>query len=223
MMCDAEQAAHGLNAWLTMTAYEKPVSAQLYRELIDRVWPNDRPLPAVPMEDYRLVVDFLDDVAPSAIPRLGEWILGKRREQAQRGEAGGLVLLDQKRVLVYRAGTWAGPESEQFFDAQLVLTALVRSAEASEQVGAFVPALAVGNLVGPDHVDYRYAYTTSPVEPTALEHALVVHDGGALDISGRGLVPLPPADLGGSCPCGSGQPASTCPESLATTAPPIGR
>lgn len=222
-MCDADRAAHGQSAWLTTETYEKPVGAQLYRELIERVWPKDRPLPAVPMEDYRLVVDFLDDAAPGALPRLGEWILGKRREQAQRGAAGGLVLLDQKRVLVYKAGTWAGPESEQRFDAGLMLAALVRSAEASEQVGAFVPALAVGHLVGSDHVDYRYAYTRAPVEPTALERALVLHDDGALDVAGRGIVRLAHSGPGDTCPCGSGQPAGGCPASLIAGAPLPGR
>lgn len=210
-VADADATDHGDAAWLTTDTYEDPVGAQLYRELVDRVWPNDRPLPAVSVADYRLIVNFLDSVPPGFLPRVGRWILRKREEAAERGASGGLLLLDEHRLLVYKAGTWAGPESETEFDARLVLSALVRSAEASAQLGRFVPALAAGHLVGPDHTDNRYAYTRTPAEPTATERALVLHDGGRFDISQGSLVPLPPSPPGAPCPCGSGTIRRDCP------------
>ena len=134
-MRDADVADHGAAAWLTEDTYVDPVGAQLYRELVDRVWPNDRPLPAVSIADYRLVVDFLDSAAPRVLPQLGRWILRKRQEQVERGRAGGLLLLDRDRLLVYKAAAWDGHACEERFDAELVLSAVVRSAEATAQTG----------------------------------------------------------------------------------------
>lgn len=213
-MVQADVADHGPAAWLTTETYDDPLGAQLYRELVDRVWPGDESLPAVGIADYRLIVNFLDSAAPGVLPRIGRWVLGKREEAAQRGRSGGLLLLDNDRLLVYKAQAWSGPESETTFDAELLLAALVRSAEASEQLGRFVPALAVGHLVGPDHTDHRYAYTRSAVVPTAAETALVLHGSGRFDMSKQALVALPSTPRGLPCPCGSGVPAGECPRSL---------
>lgn len=213
-MRDADVADHGDAAWLTEDTYEDPLGAQLYRELVDRVWPNDRPLPTVPMADYRLIVNFLDSAAPRVLPQIGRWILSKRDEQQKRSKSGGLLLLDYERLLVYKAATWDGPASEERFEAELVVSALVRSAEATAQTGRFVPSLAVGHLVGPHHVDYRYAFIREPVAPTAAQRAVVLHEGGAFDLSKRVLVPIPEAPALAECPCGSGVSAGRCPDQL---------
>ncbi len=149
------------------------------------------------MADYRPVVDFLDSAASGVLPRIGRWLLRKREEQTKLGWSGGLLLLDHDRLLVYKAATWDGPASEDRFDAELAVSALVRSAEASVQTGKSVPALAVGHLIREhQRIDYRYAFMRAPVEPTAAQRAVVLHDGGAFDLSKGALVPVPDAPPG---------------------------
>ncbi|TFV52092.1 hypothetical protein [Blastococcus sp. TF02A-35] len=212
---EADARAGGTAGWLTSEVYTDPVGAQLYRELVERVWPNDQSLPAVTLSNYRRVVDFLDATPPGAMPRLGRWLLAKRAQQAEHnGHASGLVILDQAWVLIFAAATWTEPSDESIFDAVLAALAIVRSAEISTFQGYPVSALAVGHLVAENqHIDYRYVLPEGPVEPTQRERSLVLHNFGLFDGTQRTVVPLI-AGPQERCPCGSGLLFRECEQSV---------
>lgn len=209
-MVGADANVGGDRGWLTVEAHKDPIAAQLYRELVERVWPAEDELPAVPMSDYRRVVDFLDAVPPGLVPEVGRWIFAKRHEQTERGSSSGTLIIDQVHALVYVARTWREERDELLLTAAAISLAIVRSAEISAQLGHFVPALAVGQLVRADGaVTYRYVAMQEHIEASVKERALVAHNFGMMDVRARRVSELS-ADPTDVCPCGSGLTFEEC-------------
>lgn len=143
--------------WFTLDNLMDPMGAQLYRELVERVWPMDAEMPAVEPEEYRTVVELLDAVPPSIHVEVGRWILGKRRKLAQEGgsRSGGLAASDLPPIVYMCADEDAFPDVRDF-DAELGLLTAVRAEQYADQTGAHRSALGIGQRVDPEGIDYRY-------------------------------------------------------------------
>jgi hypothetical protein len=78
------------------------LGADLFHDVIDKVWPDDGIIPWSSASEYRRIVEFLDAIPPQFQAELGRWFLQKRRELA-RGERkpSGVVRIDRKDRLVY--------------------------------------------------------------------------------------------------------------------------
>ena len=113
------------------------MGADLFHDVIDKVWPDDGIIPWSSASEYRRIVEFLDAIPPQAQSELGRWFLRKRRELA-RGERkpSGVVRINRQDRFVYGCSDrkyWDRAESWQaHFHA---LTAL-RHAQALESGAA---------------------------------------------------------------------------------------
>ena len=112
--------------WLTASSLADPAGADLYRELLTRLWPPDASRPHVPISDLRRVLEFLDALPPGMQATVGRWILRKRGELRTGPWASGAVMWSGDRLLVFgcaRAGRYNEIER---FDADLAAIACVR-------------------------------------------------------------------------------------------------
>jgi hypothetical protein len=77
------------------------LGADIFHDVIDKVWPDDGVVPWQSAEEYRMIVEFLDLVAPEAQSVVGRWILRKRAdvEEGQRTSSGLIRLGKQDRLV----------------------------------------------------------------------------------------------------------------------------
>jgi hypothetical protein len=143
--------------WFTLDNLANPLGAQLYRELVERVWPLDAPMPAVAPEEYRAVVELLDAVPPGAHVELGEWVLRKRRELSQRGgRSSGVFRTAGLPPIVHLCADHHTLPTKEDFTAELGLLTAVRAEQFAEQTGGDRTALGIGHRVDPDGIDQIY-------------------------------------------------------------------
>jgi SEC-C motif-containing protein len=196
--------------WLSADSLKDPTGAELYRELLQRLWPEDslQP-PQIPIEDMRRVLDFLDGVPPSMQVEVGRWILRKRSEIGKQPWASGAVMFNDDRLFVFGCSRSEVFEDIGQFDAQLGSLALVRAEEVRLQGGSLEASLAVGHLVGDGYIDYRYIFVEPlpSVEPEIMR--LIRHQYGMFDLE-TGSVRFPQAERNDKCPCGSGRKFKYC-------------
>jgi hypothetical protein len=197
--------------WLTAASLSDPTGAELYRELLTRLWPPNAERPHVPIGDLRRVLEFLDALPPGAQAEVGRWILKKRSELRTRPWASGAVMWNGDRLLVY-AGARADHYDElERFDADLWALTSVRSREVQEQGGQIAAALGVGHLVADGYIDYRYIYMEPPIEATDEIKRIVLHTYGRFDLATGRAVEVT-AGRNDRCPCGSGRKFKHCAE-----------
>lgn len=81
-------------------AVEDPVGIKAYRELIDRTWGPNETRPDVPIQDYRPVLDFLDDVPVSVQSHVGRWLISMRKELSgcRHRVSGSALLVDRPLI-----------------------------------------------------------------------------------------------------------------------------
>lgn len=143
--------------WFSLDNLASPMGAQLYRELVERVWPLDAPMPAVEPEDYRAVVELLDAVPPGVHVELGEWILRKRYELSQgAGRSSGLFVTAGLPPIVYLCADHESFPAPEDFTAELGVLTAVRAEQFAEQTGGQRTALGIGHRVDPGGVDHLY-------------------------------------------------------------------
>jgi hypothetical protein len=210
---DAAFAAQGgqwSQPYLTADALNDPIGAQLYRELLERIWPPDasRPL-KVPIEDIRRVLEFLDGVPPGMQVTVGRWILRKRSALSGGPWASGAVMFNRDRLLVFGCSKANLYDDIEQFDADLGTLAWVRADEVHRQGGTISSVLAVGHLVADGFIDYRYIYTEPPPEVPEDLRRHVLHQYGMFDLAtGRAIAVT--AGRNDLCPCGSGLKFKFC-------------
>jgi hypothetical protein len=210
---DANYAADGgerSRPWLSAENLTDPLGAQLYRELLERIWPSDGSLPPIPVADMRRILEFLDSSPPSAQVGIGRWILQKRSELKIGVWASGARLWDNNRLFVFacaRADVWTEIER---FDADLAALACVRARELAEQGNTVELLLAVGHVVADgQYIDHRYIYMEPPREVPDELKSSVLHEYGRFDLARGKMLPIE-AGRNEPCPCGSGKKFKNC-------------
>jgi hypothetical protein len=197
--------------WLTASSLADPTGADLYRELLTRLWPPDASRPHVPISDLRRVLEFLDALPPGMQATVGRWILRKRGELRTGPWASGAVMWSGDRLLVFGCAPADRYDELERFDAELAAIACVRSREVREQGGLITAVLGVGHLIADGYIDYRYIYMEPPVDAPDDLKRIVLHTYGRFDlISGRAVEIT--AGRNDPCPCGSGRKFKHCAE-----------
>lgn len=206
----AQEGTETSRPWLSFDALEDALGAELFRQLLDWVWPRGHSLPEVSIEDVRLVLEFLDATPPGVQVSVGRWILSKRNQSASTGKwSSGSILLDKERLIVFAADHASNYDGLDEFDAELAAIGALRAGEVSKQLGYSVRTLAIGHLVDVDGIDYRYIYTPEPlVLPDDIKRPLL-HRLGKYDLGSRQVIALD-APPDSPCPCGSGLLFSEC-------------
>jgi hypothetical protein len=200
--------------WLSTDSLDDPTGAELYRELLQRIWPEDPSQPSqIPIQDMRRVLEFLDGVPPSMQVEVGRWILKKRSEITEQPWASGAVMFNNNRLFVFGCSPSSAFEDIGHFDAQLGSLACVRAEEVRQQAGEITAVLAVGHLVGDGYIDYRYIYMEPPPGVPAEMVRLIRHEYGMFDLAAGGVC-FPKAEGNERCPCGSGLKFKHCSEGL---------
>lgn len=102
------------------------LGADLFHDVIDKVWPHDGLIPWRSADQYRAIVEFLDVVPPRLQALVGRWFLQKRRElETGQYRASGLVCLNHRDRLVFGCSNLAKwPNSEAWTAEFSALTAL---------------------------------------------------------------------------------------------------
>jgi hypothetical protein len=99
--------------------------------------PND-PVPQVQVEDYRPVLDYLDDVPAVVQAYVGRWILGRHEQLNSTGKFTSETVLLVNRPLIYMCDN-----TQNWLDKLLGLTAL-RASEWRTQMNGKQPVLGIG-------------------------------------------------------------------------------
>jgi hypothetical protein len=203
--------------WLSTDSLDDPTGADLYGELLLRIWPEDQAQPSqVPIEDMRRALEFLDGVPPSMQVKVGRWILKKRSEITEHPWASGAVMFNNNGLFVFGCSPASAFDEIGRFDAQLGSLACVRAEEVRQQGGEITAVLAVGHLVGDGYIDYRYIYMEPPLDVPAQMVRLIRHEYGMFDLA-AGSVSFPKAERNERCPCGSGLKFKHCSEGLGSS------
>lgn len=136
------------------------LGTDLYRDVLDKVWPEDGIVPWQSADDYRSIVEFLDTVAPSLQSGIGRWFLQKRAAIANgQRVASGTVQLGSDR-LVYACSNKGHWRDEHDWGAEFGLLTAVRHLQALESgAGGSTVTLGAGALVSDSGAERGVAYT----------------------------------------------------------------
>lgn len=213
VQADAKYAAAGgtrSRPWLTADSLNDPTGAALYRQLLERIWPEESgQLLQVPIGDTRRILEFLDDVPPGMQVEAGRWILRKRSEIRDRPWASGAWMFNSERLFVFGCSPSDLFEDIEHFDAKLASLACVRAKQIGLQGNSITSLLAVGHIVGDGYIDYRYIYMEPPIDASPELMRSVGHEHGVFDPE-AGQVNFPKAARNERCPCGSGLKFKYC-------------
>ncbi len=207
----AKHEAHQFRTPITETSYaadHDPGAIAVYRQLLERTWgPNDI-MPLVAAEDYRPVLDYLDDAPASIQSYVGNWILNRHDHLRFTGElsSGAVLLVD--RPLIYMcsyADSWQ--DKEAWLGNLLGLTS-VRATEWRSQIGGQRPVLGIGVRIMGSVREYSYALVKSGSLPRDVSRTLKWKFGSANFKTFR----VQPLAIGRNerCPCGSGSKYKRC-------------
>lgn len=194
------------------------LGTNLFHDVIDKVWPDDGIIPWKCVEEYRMIVEFLDAVPPEVQSQVGRWILSKRFEVAKgQRVSSGLIQLDFRDRLVFACSHlhhWT--DAREWFREFTMLTALrhVQALEsgASEDSRTLGVAALVEERGERTGVSYGFfmliGCEASPEIPVGLrrnfEFRYGIHNHGA----GTTLEPEIRPDE--TCPCMSGKAFGIC-------------
>jgi hypothetical protein len=187
---DARLDRGGTHGWFNFDALDDPDGAQCYRELLERLWPLDEPVPEVGVKIYRRIVEHLDAVPPGIQVALGRKMLDVRRRLAEHGTwQSSVSVVDHKHLLVLAADRLSNHDGDiSAFDAELAVLGAVRGHEVAEQAGMTVPVLAVGHLLDDQGISYRYIFQDPPADVPDDLRAVVERQRGRLDLAARGVI-----------------------------------
>ncbi len=210
---DAAYAAAGgptTAPYLSWDARTDPLPVALYRELLERVWPESGRLPEVPLDDYRAIVEHLDAVPNGLQAEIGRSIR-RRRDALRRDRAwqSGVALVEQQRAILYACDTHANYDIPDAFVARVAYLANARAVEFRTAYGRNVPTLGVGVLEGPEWLDYQYVLVVEPRPISQHDLLKVQHAYGRFDPRLRRVVELRPG-RNDPCPCGSSKKYKRC-------------
>lgn len=186
----ADAAAYGGPSsypMLPMSVLEEPDAtyAALVDDLIEKVWPQDGPIPWRNPDDYRLIVERLDRIPPALRATLGVKLITTLKAAIDSGNRRSFLLLDtsQNARLLFVCDVLRDGEREDRLMAEIALLANVRQHQALDSgADSSSVTLAVGIL----HCDgrgrqYSFAYIgTPPLDVPDELRAQIERDYGIL-------------------------------------------
>jgi hypothetical protein len=172
---------------LPMGALGGPESAYaaLIDDLIEKVWPQDGPIPWRHPDDYRLIVERLDRIPPALRAQLGQKLVATLKDAIEAGGRRSFLLIDtsQNARLLFVCDVLRDGEREDRLMAEIALLANVRQLQALENgEDADSVTLAIGTL----HCErrgrqYSFAHVgTPPLEVPDELRAQIERDYGML-------------------------------------------
>jgi len=209
---DREYASEGgrwSRPYLDYSILDDPLGVELYRDVLERVWPADGSLPIVNIEDYRRLMEHLDGLPPSMAAEIGRWIASKRRLLVEHASWASGAFLTGNRLTVYACDHADNQDDENSFVAELVALMTVRSLEIAEQGLHAVESAAIGVLQGEGWLDYKFAYAAEPVDMPPDVRIEMELRRGVFDLATRRVRRV---DIGrnSKCPCDSGRKFKAC-------------
>ncbi|HUP23694.1 MAG TPA: hypothetical protein VNB06_12235 [Thermoanaerobaculia bacterium] len=193
-----------------------PLGADLYHDVIEKVWQDDGIVPWKTAEEYRTIVEFLDAVPPAIQANIGRWFLQKRRDLAQGHiTPSGLAVIGDDR-LVFACSNIVGWRDYDDWLSELAAVATLRHSQALE-TGApdSTTTMLVGALIdnGPSGgISYSFVLLRSrdalaPLPPDlrrSFEWRYGLHDHGRMRTT--------PLEVGpkDACPCLGGKLFEEC-------------
>lgn len=108
--------------------------AALIDDLIEKVWPQDGPIPWRDPDDYRLIVERLDRIPPALRSQLGEKLVATLKDAIEVGGRRSFLLVDtsQNARLLFVCDVLRDGEREDRLMAEIALLANVRQHQALE-------------------------------------------------------------------------------------------
>lgn len=205
---EASQATGAALPGTSFAAVNDPGAIAAYRTLLERTWgPND-PVPQVQVEDYRPVLDYLDDVPAVVQAYVGRWILGRHEQLNSTGKfTSGTVLLVNRPLIYMCDNTQDWLDKQAWLDKLLGLTAL-RASEWRTQMNGKQPVLGIGvRTMGLDR-EYSYVLVSKAQMPPDLSRILQWKFGKA----NFRTFQTTPLSVGRNeqCPCGGGRKYKHC-------------
>jgi hypothetical protein len=189
-----------------------PEGAQLFRELVERVWPPDNRLPTgISVADYRTIVTALDETPQGAAVTLGRKVREKRGELWRSGEQQGFTaILDLHTLLLYTCKSLDSDDDLPAFDAEIGARTAARLSEMKEQGCDDPRGIGIGHAVTAEGVASRYVYIEGEVEVRPEIRIMVMHELGRLLLSEGRTEQVGQAKRNRPCPCGSGLKFKKC-------------
>jgi hypothetical protein len=141
--------APGSLAFLAPLEGHDELGANLFHDVINKVWPDDGPIPWRSADEYRAIVEFLDSIPPRVQAIVGRWFLKKRADLAKgQSRATGLVRLDNQDRLVYGCSALTNwPSADEWTAEFSALTSLRHTQALESGAPRDTVTLGVGALV----------------------------------------------------------------------------
>jgi hypothetical protein len=109
------------------------LGTDLFHDVIEKIWPDDGPIPWTSADEYRAIVEFLDEVPPQLQSQIGRWFLRKRAEIAGGAHmSSGLIRLGLRDRLVFACSHIRHWGSARDWFAEFALLTSLRHQQASE-------------------------------------------------------------------------------------------
>jgi hypothetical protein len=208
---DAQYASRvkGALGAVSFAAIEDPSGLGIYRRLLENTWGPNEVLPGMPIEDYRPMLDVLDDVPAVVQAYVGRWIMERRREldMVSHRVSGSTLLVN--KPLIYMCDKVSNCMNRRNWVSALGMLAALRAVEWREQRGESVPVLGIGIRTGEAGDEYSYVLVRGGGSlPRRVRTPLEWEFGVANFVSFRTRA----LKLGRNeiCPCGSGRKYKHC-------------
>ncbi len=209
---DAHVASEGgihAHPYFDYSVVDDSVGVELYRDVLERVWPEDGSLPKVRIEDYRRIIEHLDGLPPSMAAQIGRWFASKRRHLREHKSWVSGAFLTGSRLTVYACDHADNHSDDESFVVKLAALLTVRAIEITEQGLPDLECAAIGVLQAEGWLDYKFVYITPPFEIRPDIRTEVEIGLGVFDLKSRRVRGL---NVGRNvkCPCGSGRKFKVC-------------
>jgi len=189
-LAQADAAAHGGASSMPMLPIgllepEEALYAALIDDLIERVWPQDGPIPWREPDEYRAIVERLDRIPPAMRATLGRKIVATLDEAIATDDRRSFLLYDtsQEARILFVCDVLGDRQPEDRLIVEITLLASVRQHQAHES-GADPNGvtLAIGILhAGERGRQYSFAFIDSPPPPVPNDlRAQIERDYGIL-------------------------------------------
>jgi SEC-C motif len=192
----------------SFAATRDPGAIAVYRELLEKTWGANDLIPRVPIEDYRPVLDYLDDVPAVVQAYVGRWILSRHEQLNRTGKlsSGSVLLVD--RPLVYMCdNTQSWLDKQTWLGNLLGLTAL-RASEWQTQMSSKQPVLGIGVRILGLSREYSYVLVRGGRMPADLSRIIEWKFG----VANFHVFKTRSLRIGRNerCPCGGGRKYKYC-------------